>query len=94
MGSRNLLRTCIGTMNQFKVATEGRHDGIEFRRRPCLSQQSKKEHNGFHEAAEMLGVNYSSVYRLVQRGKLKACRVLRGKLLISRRELLRLIDEQ
>src|ERR1039458_7363835 len=33
-----------------------------------------------HEAADMLGVDYFSVYRLIQRGKLKACRALRGKL--------------
>ena len=26
------------------------------------------------EAADMLGVNYFSVYRLIQRGKLKVCR--------------------
>ena len=47
-----------------------------------------------HEAAEMLGVNYFSVYRLVQRGKLKACRVLRGKFLIPRTELFRLMDTE
>jgi excisionase family DNA binding protein len=46
------------------------------------------------EAAEMLGVNYFSVYRLVQRGKLKACRVLRGKFLIPRTELFRLLDTE
>jgi excisionase family DNA binding protein len=43
------------------------------------------------EAADMLGVNYFSVYRLVQRGKLKVCRVLRGKLLVPRAELLKLL---
>ena len=43
------------------------------------------------EAAGLLGVNYFSVYRLVQRGKLKACRALRGKLLVPRAELLRLL---
>ncbi len=47
-----------------------------------------------HEAAEMLGVDYFSVYRLVQRGKLKACRALRGKFLISRGELLRLLNAE
>ncbi len=47
-----------------------------------------------HEAAEMLGVNYFSVYRLVRRGKLKACRVLRGKFLIPRTELFRLLDTE
>jgi excisionase family DNA binding protein len=44
------------------------------------------------EAASLLGVNYFSVYRLVQRGKLKACRALRGKFLIPRTELFRLLD--
>ena len=34
------------------------------------------------EAADMLGVNYFSVYRLIQRNKLKVCRALRGKLLV------------
>jgi excisionase family DNA binding protein len=43
------------------------------------------------EAADMLGVNYFSVYRLIQRGKLKACRALRGKLLVPRTELLKLL---
>jgi excisionase family DNA binding protein len=47
-----------------------------------------------HEAAEMLGVNYFSVYRLVQRGKLKAWRALRGKFLIPRTELFRLLDTE
>jgi excisionase family DNA binding protein len=43
------------------------------------------------EAADLLGVDYFSVYRLIQRGKLRACRALRGKLLIPRTELLRLL---
>jgi excisionase family DNA binding protein len=46
------------------------------------------------EAADMLGVNYFSIYRLIQRGKLKACRALRGKLLVSRSELLKLLETQ
>ena len=44
-----------------------------------------------HEAAALLGVDYFSVYRLIQRGKLRACRALRGKLLVPRTELLRLL---
>lgn len=44
------------------------------------------------EAARLLGVHYFSVYRLIQRGKLKACRALRGKLLVPRVELLRLLQ--
>lgn len=43
------------------------------------------------EAAGLLGVHYFSVYRLIQRGKLKACRALRGKLLVPRSELLKLL---
>jgi excisionase family DNA binding protein len=45
------------------------------------------------EAADMLGINYFSVYRLIQRGKLKVSRVLRGKLLVPRSELLKLLNE-
>ena len=47
-----------------------------------------------HEAADLLGVDYFSVYRLIQRGKLKACRALRGKFLISRTELFRLLNTE
>ena len=43
------------------------------------------------EAADLLGVNYFSIYRLIQRGKLKPCRALRGKLLVPRTELLKLL---
>ena len=39
------------------------------------------------ESAALPGVDYFSVYRLIQRGKLRACRALRGKLLIPRSEL-------
>ena len=46
------------------------------------------------EAAELLGVHYFSVYRLIQRGKLRACRVLRGKLLVPRSELLKLLKAE
>jgi excisionase family DNA binding protein len=44
------------------------------------------------ESADLLGVDYFSVYRLIQRGKLRACRALRGKLLVPRSELLRLLN--
>jgi excisionase family DNA binding protein len=44
------------------------------------------------EAADMLGVHYFSIYRLIQRGKLKTCRVLRGKLLVPRTELIKLLQ--
>jgi excisionase family DNA binding protein len=44
------------------------------------------------EAGAMLGVHYFSIYRLIQRGQLKPCRALRGKLLVSRSELLKLLQ--
>jgi excisionase family DNA binding protein len=44
------------------------------------------------EAANLLGVHYFSVYRMIQRGNLRACRVLRGKLLVPRSELLKLLN--
>ena len=43
------------------------------------------------ESAALLGVHYFSIYRLIQRRKLRACRALSGKLLIPRSELLRLL---
>jgi excisionase family DNA binding protein len=46
------------------------------------------------EAADLLGLDYFSVYRLVVRGKLKACRALRGKFLITRTELNRFLNAE
>jgi excisionase family DNA binding protein len=46
------------------------------------------------ESARLLGVHYFSVYRMIQRGKLRACRVLRGKLLVPRSELLKLLKTE
>ena len=46
------------------------------------------------EAADLLGLNYFSVYRLIQRRKLKVCRALRGKLLVPRTELLQLLKSE
>jgi excisionase family DNA binding protein len=58
--------------------------------------RSLPNQNGSHihskEAANLLGVDYFSVYRLIQRRKLRACRALRGKLLVPRSELLRLLN--
>ena len=56
--------------------------------------QNKRIAYSIHEVADMLGVDYFSVYRLVQRGKLKACRALRGKFLITRAELDRLLNTE
>lgn len=46
------------------------------------------------EVADLIGVDYMSVYRLVQRGKLKACRALRGKFLVTRTELQRMLNKE
>jgi len=57
-------------------------------------RQTERLAYSVQEAAHLLGVNYFSVYRLVQRGKLKVCRVLRGKLLVPRAELLKLLKTE
>lgn len=46
------------------------------------------------EAADLMGLDYFTVYRLVLRGKLKACRALRGKFLIARAELNRFLNAE
>lgn len=61
---------------------------------PIEQPQSERIAYSIHEAAAMLGVDYLSVYRLIQRRKIKACRALRGKFLISRTELFRLLNEE
>jgi excisionase family DNA binding protein len=43
------------------------------------------------EAARLLGIHYFSVYRLIKRGKLRACRGPYGKWFVTRSELLRLL---
>ena len=60
---------------------------------PVVDQAADQERLAYsvQEAADLLGVDYFSVYRLIQRGKLRACRALRGKLLVPRTELLRLL---
>jgi hypothetical protein len=40
----------------------------------------------------MLGVHYFSIYRLIQRGKFKTYRAFRGKLVVPRTELLKLLQ--
>ncbi len=58
---------------------------------PVALAESERLAYSVQEAANLLGVDYFSVYRLIQRGKLRACRALRGKLLVPRSELLRLL---
>lgn len=55
------------------------------------SSETERLAYSIQESADLLGVDYFSVYRLIQRGKLRACRALRGKLLVPRSELLRLL---
>lgn len=60
---------------------------------PVVDQPADQERLAYSvkEVADLLGVDYFSIYRLIQRGKLRACRALRGKLLVPRTELLRLL---
>ena len=58
---------------------------------PQALMQTERLAYSVEETAELLGVHYFSVYRMIQRGKLRACRVLRGKLLVPRSELLKLL---
>ena len=59
---------------------------------PPTAASSERLAYSVQEAADMLGVHYFSIYRLIQRGKLKTCRALRGKLLVPRTELLKLLE--
>ena len=62
--------------------------------KPDPTPQKERLSYSIHEAAELLGVDYYSVYRLIQRGKLRACRALRGKFLVPRTELLKLLNTE
>ena len=61
---------------------------------PAIPTPPERLAYSVQEAADLLGVNYFSVYRLIQRGKLKPCRALRGKLLVPRSELLKLLETE
>jgi excisionase family DNA binding protein len=58
---------------------------------PPVPPETERLAYSIQESADLLGVDYFSFYRLIQRGKLRACRALRGKLLVPRTELLRLL---
>jgi len=77
--------------NQIAAAAPSPTDATE-----AIEQPTQPERLAYsvQEAAHLLGVNYFSVYRLVQRGKLKVCRALRGKLLVPRSELLKLLKTE
>ena len=61
-----------------------------------LKKEEREERLAYSipEAADMLGLDYFTVYRLVLRGKLKACRALRGKFLVKRTELDRFLNSE
>ena len=61
---------------------------------PSSAVASERLAYSVQEAADLLGVNYFSVYRLIQRRKLKVCRALRGKLLVPRDELVKLLNSE
>jgi excisionase family DNA binding protein len=61
---------------------------------PPASPTTERLAYSVQEAADLLGVNYFSVYRLIQRGKIKPCRALRGKLLVPRTELVKLLKTE
>jgi excisionase family DNA binding protein len=61
---------------------------------PSTATPAERLAYSIQEAADLLGVNYFSVYRLIQRNKLKVCRALRGKLLVPKTELLKLLGTE
>jgi excisionase family DNA binding protein len=61
---------------------------------PLLTPEQERLAYTLLEVADLIGVDYLSVYRLIQRGKLKACRALRGKFLVTRTELLRMLNKE
>jgi excisionase family DNA binding protein len=86
-------RSEAGAIHQSRAATMRLMDTIELLPTPATSEKERLAYS-LKEAADLLGVDYFSVYRLVQRGKLRACRALRGKLLVPRAELLRLLKTE
>jgi excisionase family DNA binding protein len=61
---------------------------------PSSAVASERLAYSVQEVADLLGVNNFSVYRLIQRRKLKVCRALRGKLLVPRDELVKLLKSE
>jgi excisionase family DNA binding protein len=44
------------------------------------------------EAAKIMGCSYHSIFRLVKRGQIKACRAIPRRPLIAKTEILRLLE--
>jgi excisionase family DNA binding protein len=83
--------------NEMAVGSSGKKEQMETGMPTLLDPRPQpRERIAYtvHEAAQMLGVHYFSVYWLIQRKKLRACRALPGKLLIPRSEILRLLHTE
>ena len=61
---------------------------------PSTATPAERLAYSIQEAADLLGIHYYTMYRLIQRQKIKTCRVLRGKLLVPRTELLKLLGTE
>jgi excisionase family DNA binding protein len=59
---------------------------------PSTAMAAERLAYSIQEAADLLGIHYYTMYRLIQRQKIKTCRVLRGKLLVPRTELVKLLQ--
>jgi excisionase family DNA binding protein len=59
---------------------------------PSTTTPAERLAYSIQEAADLLGIHYYTMYRLIQRQKIKTCRVLRGKLLVPRVELVKLLQ--
>ncbi len=59
---------------------------------PSAATPAERLAYSIQEAADLLGIHYYTMYRLIQRQKIKTCRVLRGKLLVPRVELVKLLQ--
>jgi excisionase family DNA binding protein len=77
------------------AAMSGNNEAVNTSPAPATTlPDSERLAYSVEEAAQLLGVHYFSVYRMIQRGKLRPCRVLRGKLLVPRSELLKLLKTE
>ena len=83
--ARKRLKCPVRMLNRCRSRSPAQPDALLESRRLAYS---------IAESAQLLGVHYFSVYRMIQRGKLRVCRVLRGKLLVPRSELLKLLNTE
>ena len=90
--AENLLHPQSGDLVRYRVILP--ENRMETLTPPSQRSATESERLAYSikESADLLGVDYFSVYRLIQRGKLRACRALRDKLLVPCTELLRLLN--